>query len=363
MAASAIGVAPYFLLRPSEAGSGIPLSALGPATIPKLVGSFGYQVERLFAPVGFWPYLAHVPTDAITITLATVGGLAAVAGLVLPDRGRGLRRFSIIWILIATALPVVVVLADFSSTPVAEHRLYLAVVGLALLCATGFEAWAAEGRLGTSIVIVALLAMAAVTVHRNRFWHDELSLWTAVTERVRTEPLPYLNLGLALADAGRKPDAEAAYRRALALDPNETTRQRLDINLGLLLVDRGALDEAQHAFDDAIAIGPHAIAYRGLGMIARKRAKIAAANGDQATAIAELTRSKADLDRALAINPRYYQARYTLAGVLYDAGQYRAALAEYQRVVDIAGDTDAGREAAQSAGQIGAWLAQHPEAP
>jgi tetratricopeptide (TPR) repeat protein len=206
-----------------------------------------------------------------------------------------------------------------------------------------------------------LVAATTMTVTRNAYWRNELSLWTAVTDRLQTEPLPYLNLGLALADAGRKPDAEAAYRRALALDPNETTRQRLDINLGLLLVDRGALDEAQHAFDDAITIAPHAIAYRGLGMIARKRAKIAAANGDQATAIAELTRSKADLDRALAINPRYYQARYTLAGVLYDAGQYRAALAEYQRVIDIAGDTDAGRDAAQAAGQIKAWLAQHPE--
>ena len=361
-AVSAAAIVPYFMLRPTEAGTGIPLATLGLGAIPKLVGSLGYQYERLIAPIGFRPYFAHVPTDALTFAWAAVGTLLAAAGLLLRDR-TGRRRFAVVWILVGAALPVAVVLADFSSTPVAEHRLYLTVVGVALLLATGLDAWNVATRAKTALVGVALLAVALVTVDRNRSWRDDLTLWSAVTDRIQTEPVPYLNLGLGLTDAGRRDEAEAAYRRGLALDPKDTTRQRIDINLGLLVLERGALDDAQKLFDEAIALGPHAIAHRGLAMIARRRAQSAAASGDQATAAAQLGRAKAELDRALAINPRYHQAHFTLAGVLYDAGRYRAALAEYQRVIELAGDTDTGRNAAAAAQELGAWLATHPDAP
>ncbi len=360
-AVSALGVLPYFFLRPRVAGTGIDPSTLGADALSRLVGSFGYQVERLFFPVGFWPYLAHVPMDGRTLALAAAGALAAAFALLAPDAS-GRRRFAVLWILIAAALPVIVVLADFSSTPVAEHRLYLATVGLALLVAVGLSSWAQPPRAVMAAAAFGVVALTAVTVDRNRFWRDDLTLWTAVTERMSTEPLPYLNLGLALADAKRSDEAVAAYRRALALTPSDITRQRTSINLGLLLVERD-LDEAERLFTEALAVSPHAIAHRGLGMAAGKRAQQAAAAGDAVTAARYRERARAALERALGINPRYYQAHFTLASVLYESGQYRAALAAYQRVVELAGDTPAGRNAAAAAAELGAWLAAHPEAP
>ena len=179
---------------------------------------------------------------------------------------------------------------------------------------------------------------------------------------MQTDAVPYMNLGLALADAGRPADAEAAYRRALTLAPKEITRQRTNINLGMLLVERGDSDEAERLFTEANAIGGHAIAYRGLGLVARKRAQTALRGGDTATATTELNRAHAALTKAIAINPRYSQGHFTLGGVLYDAGQYRAALAEYQQAAALAGDTSVGRQAAAAAQQLSDWLAQHPEA-
>lgn len=359
---SAFAVFPYFALRPSEAGSGIPLASLGTDAIAKLVGSLGYQVERLTFPVGFWPYFARVPTDVMTITLAIFGSIATAVALAWPDPG-GRRRFATVWIVVAAALPVVVVLADFSSTPVAEHRLYLATVGVALLVATGLAAWPAAPRTQAMTVGVLLLLITAVTIDRNRFWRDELTLWTAVTERLDTEPLPYLNLGLALADAGRPAEAEAAYRRGLALEPSDVNRQRLSINLGLIVVEQGNLDEAEALFTTANDLGGHAIAYRGLALVGRKRAQAAARAGDTAAAGAELTRALTNANQAVAINPRYHQGHATLAGILYDAGRYRDALASYQRAASLAGDTPGGRQAAAAAEQLSAWLAAHPETP
>lgn len=361
LAATVVGVALCQMLRPADVTTGIGRAALGGHDLLNLVGAFSYQLERVLLPLGFAPYVPTTPTGIGHLALAIVGAVVLVVAVTLPERDGGLRRPGILWFVIAVAPAVAVVLADFSSTPVAERRLYLGMVGVALVVAgllTRHRGWMAN-----LVAIALLLACGAVTITRNRYWHDELTLWTAVTDRMQTEPLPYLNLGLALADANRPTEAEAAYRRALALDPPDVTRQRASIDLGLILVERGDLDEAERLFDAANAIGRHAIALRGLGMVARKRAQIALRAGDVATASAELNRANGVLREALAINPRYYQAAFTLAGVLYDAGQYRAAVAQYQHVVELAGDTDAGKQAADARDRLGAWIAAHPEVP
>lgn len=361
--ASLLGVVPYLLLRPAVAGTGVPLDALGTAALVPLVGSFGYQVSRLLAPIGFAPYHATVPLDAVTLGFAVLGAVAAAAALLAPEAA-GRRRFATAWVLIATALPVVVVLADFTATPVAEHRLYLAVAGLGLLVALGIERYGlTTTRAGRIAVTGALIALGVVTVHRNTYWRDELTLWSAVAARVDAAPLPHMNYGLALVAAGRTAEAEAQYRRALDLDPPAVTRQRTSIDLGLLLVERGDLSEAEELFTRANEIGEHAIADRGLGMVARRRGQAALRAGDLAAAEGELTRALELLNRALAINPRYSQAYLTLAGVQYDAGRYRAAVESYRRAAALSGDAAMAREATRNAESLAQWLAAHPDAP
>jgi hypothetical protein len=359
LVATVVGVVCCQMLRPADVTTGVGRAAFTWQDALNIVGAFSYQLERVLVPRGFAPYVARTPTGAGHIALAMLGGGMLALALALRPRDGGLRRLGSAWFLVAVAPAVAVVLADFSSTPVAERRLYLGMVGVALVVASLLDRY--RGRVVSLAVLAILIACGAVTVTRNRYWHDELTLWTAVTERMQTESLPYLNLGLALASDNRPTEAEAAYRRALALDPPDVTRQRTSIDLGLLLADRGDLDEAERLFTAANAIGPHAIAFRGLGMVARKRAHTALRAGDVATASAELNRANGFLREALAINPRYYQASLTLAGVLYDAGQYRAAVAQYQRVVELAGDTEIGKQAASDAQELGAWVAAHPE--
>jgi protein O-mannosyl-transferase len=365
LAAAIVGVALCQALRPAAVTTGIGRTTLGVQDLLNLVGAFSYQLARVLAPIGFAPYVPTTPTDALHLLLAVVGGLALLAAITAPSHDGGVRRLGILWFLLGVAPAVAVVLADFSATPVAERRLYLGMVGVALVVASLLTRHRARAgsRLGVVAIVGVLALSGAVTVLRNAHWRDELTLWTAVAERMPQAPLPHLNLGLALAEARRTDDAEAEYRRALSLAPNDVTRQRASINLGLILVERGALDEAERLFNDANAIGRHAIAYRGLAMVARKRAQNAARAGDVAAATTQLQRALTLLQQALTINPRYYQAVLTLAGALYDGGQYRAALAQYHHAADLAGDVDGGRQATEAAQQLAAWLAAHPEAP
>ena len=365
LAASVVGVALCQLLRPADVTTGVGRAPLALSDVVNLAGAFSYQLARVLGPIDFAPFVPTTPTDTAHLLLAAAGGTALLAAFALAPVGTtGMLRFGIAWFAIAVAPAVAVVLADFSATPVAERRLYLGMVGVAIITATVLSSTRWSRSRGAAAVVAAILALlAVVTIIRNAHWKNELTLWTAVTERLDSEPLPYLNLGLALADAGRPAEAEAAYRRGLALRPNDVNRQRLSINLGLIVVEQGKLDEAQTLFTTANEIGGHAIAYRGLALVARKRGQAAARTGDTATANAELTRALANANQALAINPRYHQGHATLAGILYDAGRYRDALASYQRAAALAGDTPGGRQAAAAAQELSTWLAAHPEAP
>jgi tetratricopeptide (TPR) repeat protein len=192
---------------------------------------------------------------------------------------------------------------------------------------------------------------------RNRVWRDELALWTDVVAGETRYRLPYLNLGLALADAGRGEEAERAYQQALAARGDTTNQRAVLMNFGHLKRLDGDLDEAERLFTEALAIGPHASVYFGLGALAKTRAHALLEAGNEAAAAEELARAKGFLETSIASFPRHYQSHFTLAGVLYLRGEYEAALEHYRRVVELAGDTDVGRNAAVSVQQLGAWLA------
>src|SRR6185369_7864624 len=177
---------------------------------------------------------------------------------------------------------------------------------------------------------VVLALLAAATVARNAVWHDELSLWTNVTAQEHAFGLPYLNLGMALVDAGRSDEAERAYRSGLKAHASETTTRDLYVDLGHLQLQAKRLDEAYDSFTRANAIAPHASAYYGLGAIYRARARAALAAGDQATAGSDFARSRDALEAALRINWRHYKSQYLLASVLYQTGDFAGALEHFR---------------------------------
>ncbi|MEM6436062.1 MAG: tetratricopeptide repeat protein, partial [Cyanobacteria bacterium P01_D01_bin.115] len=117
-----------------------------------------------------------------------------------------------------------------------------------------------------------------------------------------------LNRGLALIQQGAVVDATAAFREAIALDPNSSAAH---YNLGLVLRQTGELQEAATAFWKALEADPEfAMAYSNLGA-----ALWEGGNLDQAQEY---------LERAIQLQPDLGNAYYNLGLVQLDQQNYEA---------------------------------------
>ncbi|HUB15748.1 MAG TPA: tetratricopeptide repeat protein [Acetobacteraceae bacterium] len=151
------------------------------------------------------------------------------------------------------------------------------------------------------------------------------------------------NLGALLRALGKHTEAEAAYRRAITLDPRFAAAP---YNLGNLLMDAGRLEEAEAAYAAALAANPdYAHACNALGTVRQRRGKLAEAaetfgaaallapnwvepQTNLGVALLGLERYDAAqqaLQAAIAIDPSYAPAHGNLGAVYLRAGAPMAA--------------------------------------
>jgi len=111
-----------------------------------------------------------------------------------------------------------------------DRQLYLALLGPAWLLAGALvgEGGARRARAAAAVGLLALLA--TLTVARARVYEDEVAFWSAVVATSPGNARAQNNLGFALAARCRTVDAEAAFERAIALDP-EGVRARVNLRL------------------------------------------------------------------------------------------------------------------------------------
>jgi hypothetical protein len=174
-----------------------------------------------------WPWhqsIAHNVSGLVS--LSALGAIALLATCVLAYRARArapLISFGIAWFLLLLAPSSSVVPLQH---PVAEHRVYLASIGLFLIAATLF-ARLVQGLRGRPVGLlvglsaaglVALGGLAFLTVSRTVVWADPVALWReAATTAPRWDT--YTALGNALRDARDCESALVAYRIASQIDP------------------------------------------------------------------------------------------------------------------------------------------------
>jgi Flp pilus assembly protein TadD len=140
----------------------------------------------------------------------------------------------------------------------------------------------------------------------------------------------WTTLGAALADQGRLADAEEAYGRAIALDAKDAVARN---GRALVWLARGKVDEARREFVKLTEEFPSfaeaennlaaiAIGYRDWSEVetrarrALRRGESAAAWNNLGVALDEQGRdeeAQVAYGRALAADPRYWQARLNLA--------------------------------------------------
>jgi len=289
-----------------------------------VANALGEYLRLLLFPIPAAP--DRLPDPAVGAP--AIAALAAVALLVgalweswPPSR---LPSFLLAWFLL-TLVPASP-LVPGRAPQIAERFLYVPSIAWAWLCGwAGERLWSSEwcrprARRGIAAALaVALLATAiGLTALRNRDWHDEYRLFSRMAA---SEPRSYLapvNLGNLYFGAERLPEAEAEFRRALALRPSSAPAL-----LGLALVE-SRLGEHDQAIRYAV------------------RARDLAPDGDlihaQLGAIygvaGRYREAAASFEEAVRRNPRRLQARGNLVAALADAGrpvEARAALAELER--------------------------------
>lgn len=134
--------------------------------------------------------------------------------------------------------------------PVADRFLYLPLTGMAL-CA---GALARRFRFGPVALALLALPLAPLTWRQQQVWRDELSLWQH-TIRINPGSIHgYNNLGCALVNAGRLDEALRVFERSLEISEGKNPDTWAQI--ALILNERGQTAEADAAFRKAVELDP-----------------------------------------------------------------------------------------------------------
>lgn len=183
------------------------------------------NIERLNADPAL-PVYTTLDRDGSLV----LAGIVFAAGLALSNIRRfPLPAFAVLWFLLWMA-PGNSLLARLDL--VNDRQLYTALAGPALLLA------AAIHRLGRQQRYLAVIGLSAVllltgfaTRLRNDVYRDEVGFWRNVVAQSPHNARAWNNLGIALATECDLVRAEAAWRKALAVDPGH---MRAAVNLRLL---------------------------------------------------------------------------------------------------------------------------------
>lgn len=299
---------------------------------------------RLSADYGY----AAVPLSTSLATPAVLPGiaLAAAVALLAARARRGRRDTRPAWFALAFAATLAIPLHLVAPLPAlcAERFLYLPLAMAALFVgalvssrggdrARNAESGRAPGRAAdlathgessraaTAAALAVVLLLAARSAARSLDWRDESSLFASSARAAPGSARSHNALGLALRNARRTAEAEAEFRRALAIHPEYGSAL---VNLGNLLLERGEVEAARGRYEAALAHDPRyerarwnlAVALERLGDVegaAVQYAAIAAADAthfDARLRIAEIleaagrpAEARRALDEALRLRP------------------------------------------------------------
>jgi len=234
---------------------------------------------------------------------------------------------------------------------VAEHRMYLPLA--AIISAIVVGVWCLLGRRSVAVFIAIAIALGGLTARRNADYDSAISIWQDNIAKRPDSPRPYGELASALSNAGRIPEALAAYETAVPLLPNYP---KVHYNYAVALDAAGRLDEAATQFELALAQLPTlADAHYGLGDVRheqgrnvealecyeaaiRLRPDFALAHNNAANILANFGRTDEALAHyaaAVDANPNLPDAQYNWANALAHVGRFSEALPHYEAALRL----------------------------
>ncbi len=157
---------------------------------------------------------------AIALVVALVASFRATLRGALPG-------FGVLWFFLHLAPTHSLIARDDLAN---DRQLSLALVGVSLaVCAVVFARW--RGRAFAAIVAVLAAGLGTATAVRNLDYRSEVALWQASLAANPRNARAWNNLGMAWRAQGDVAQAQAAFARALEIDPAHPQAQanRLDV--------------------------------------------------------------------------------------------------------------------------------------
>ena len=184
------------------------------------VHGIGYLLSRLVMPhaMNIDPDLpVFSPGSPVPLPESLLLATLMAAGI-LGLKNRSMAGFGILWFF----LHLLPTNSFIPRLDVANDRqLYLASWGLFMAVAAGADLL--RGKWGvrrvTTVATVLILLLGGLAMSRNTVYRSEVALWEDTARTSPGKARAWNNLGYAYQQAGRLRDAEAAYLRALQVDP------------------------------------------------------------------------------------------------------------------------------------------------
>lgn len=205
----------------------------------------GYYLKTLFFPMNLNVDPDVEPVKTFANSDLIFSALVWIGLILLVKKQPKLAQFGFLWFVITLA-------PESSFIPlldlVAEHRLYLPGIGVAL----GISYGLAHRRVLFPCLFLIIL-FAANTVHRNTDWASETSLWKDTIAKSPGKARPFINYARALHFEGKLESAIENYKKAIALEPNYFQHHH---NLGEAYAEAGKCRDALNSFQNALKLAP-----------------------------------------------------------------------------------------------------------
>jgi tetratricopeptide (TPR) repeat protein len=232
----------------------------------------------------------------------------------------------------------------------AEHRMYLPLVSLAVLGALALGRLGARAGLGAGLALAA--AYGGLTAWRNHDYRSPVAIWTQTARFRPQNERAHHNLGQALYQEGRFREAATALEVALTLRPSVEVHGLLGLTLWTLGRPQEALAHAR----EAVRLGPASAAARfalgqvnaDLGRLEEARpelleavrlapglAEARASLGLVAARLGRLPEAQNQLEEALKLEPDNPVAHGNLGSVFFQLGNLDEAARHYEQAVQL----------------------------
>ena len=203
---------------------------------------------------------SEVLWDALLVTGLVVGGAWALAAKFrisnFEFRNLHALGFACAWFFLILAPTSIIPLIR---QPIAEHRMYLPLAAVIAAVVVGFYRLFA----GLTPWLAIALVCGCLTFHRNEDYRSKVALYRDTAAKRPANVLAHYNLGMALAESGRREEAIAEFGEALRLEPEFPQAY---FNRGNALSSLGRINEAAGDYAAALRINPnYAEAHYNLG--------------------------------------------------------------------------------------------------